>query len=182
MTINATKQCVPRVKRKLYIRCWDKECKTLFQITQASTGNASDLAASSLVTRHDNNRRTQWEETVQNINLTHSSRKACRAINKLTGRSRPILGERPITANAIAAQLVNNGTYLVGNKDLAGYVSIEVSELLKIPTPPNHDISEEFSDNELISALNLPKPGKAPGPDRICSEFILYGGKALKSW
>ena len=61
-------------------------------------------------------------------------------------------------------------------------MSRKVSELWKIPTPPDHNISEEFSDNKLTSALNLLKPGKAPGPDYICSEFILYGGKALKSW
>ena len=65
---------------------------------------------------------------------------------------------------------------------MACHVSREVSELWKIPTPPDHNISEEFSDNELTSALNLLKPGKAPSPDHICLEFILYGGKALKSW
>ena len=139
--------------------------KTLFQTTQASIGNASDLAASSVITRLDYNRRTRWEETVHNVDFTHSSRKGWRTINKLTGRSRPPLGERPITANAIASQLVNNRTYPAGNKK-------------KIPTPPDHNISEEFSDNELTSALNLLKPGKAPGSDRICSEFILYGGKS----
>ena len=57
-----------------------------------------------------------------------------------------------------------------------------MSELWKILTPPDFNISEEFSDNELISALNLLKPGKAPSPESICSEFILYGGKTLKSW
>ena len=182
MTIKAAKQCVPRGKRKLYILCWDKECEILFQTTQVSTGNASDLAVSSLITRLDNNRRTRWEETVQNIDFTHSSRKAWRTINKLTGRCRPPLGERSITANAIASQLVNNGTYPTGNKDMACHVSKEVSELWKILIPPDHNISEDFSDNELTSALDLLKPGKAPGPDHICSEFILYGGKALKSW
>ena len=178
MPINAAKQCVLRGERKLYIPCWDKECETLFQITQASTGNASDLATSSLITRLDNNRRTRWEETVQSIDFTHSSRKAWRTINKLTGRSRPPLGERPIIVNVIASQVVNNGTYPAGNKDRAHHVSRKVSELWKISTPQDHNISEEFSDNELTSALNLLKPGKAPRPDRICSEFILYGGKA----
>ena len=182
MSIKAAKQCVSRGKRKLYIPCWDKECETLVQTIQASAGNASDLAASSLITRLDNNSRTRWEKTVQNINFTHSSRKAWRTINILTGRSRPPLGERTITANAIASQLVNNGTYPTGNKDMACRVSREVSELWQISTSPDHKISEEFFDNELTSALNLLKPGKAPGPDHICSEFILYGGKALKSW
>ena len=65
---------------------------------------------------------------------------------------------------------------------MARHVSREASELWKIPTPPDHKISEKLSDDELTTALNLFKPGKAPGPDRICSEFMLYGGKALKSW
>ena len=77
---------------------------------------------------------------------------------------------------------MNNETYPAGNKDIARYESREVSELWKIPTPSDHSISDDFSDNELTSALNLLKPGKTPGPDRVCSEFILYGGKALKSW
>ena len=162
MTINAAKQCVPCCKRKLYTPCWDRECKTLFQTTQASAGNASDLAGSSLITRLDNIRHTQWEETVQNIDFTHSSHKVQRTINKLTGRSRPLLGERSIIANAIALQFVNNGTYPAGNKDIARHVSTEVSELWKIPIPPDHNISMEFSENELISALNLLKPEKAP--------------------
>ena len=129
-----------------------------------------------------NKRRTCLEETVQNLDFTHLNLKTWRTINKLTSRSRPPRGEHPITANAIAPQLVNNGTYSAGNKDMARHVSREVSELWKIPTPPDHNISEEFSDNDLISALNLLKPGKAPDPDRICLEFILYVGKALKSW
>ena len=62
------------------------------------------------------------------------------------------------------------------------HVSREMFELWKIPTPPDHNISKIFSDNELTSALNLLRPGKAPVPDRICSEFILYAGKAVKSW
>ena len=84
-------------------------------------------------------------------------RKAWRSINKLTGRSRPPLGDRTITANAIASQLVNNGAYSAGNKDMDRHVSREVSELWKIPTPPDHNIFEEFSDNELTSALNFLK-------------------------
>ena len=55
---------------------------------------------------------------------------------------------------------MNNGTYLAGNKDMASHVSEEMSELWKIPTPPDHNISEEFSDNELTSAVNLLKPEK----------------------
>ena len=118
---------------------------------------------------------------VQNIDFMHLSCKMWR-IHELTGRSRPPLGKHPFTANAIASQLVNNGTYPAGNKDMACCMSTEESELWKIPAPPDYNIFEEFSDNELTSALNLFKPGKALGPDHICWEFIFHGGKALKSW
>ena len=37
------------------------------------------------------------------------------------------------------------------------------------------------SFNRLENQVNL-KPGKAPGPDSICSELILHAGAALKSW
>ena len=49
-----------------------------------------------------------------------------------------------------------------------------------IPDPVN--ISETFSQRKFAAALQHLKPGKAPGPDSICSELILHAGAALKSW
>ena len=66
------------------------------------------------------------------------------------------------------------------DRDMSRHVPREASSLLKIPAPPNHNISEEFLHAEFTSALNLLKPGKAPGINRICPEFILHG--TLKSW
>ena len=52
---------------------------------------------------------------------------------------------------------MNNGTYSASNKDMARHVYREVSELWKIPTPPDYNISKDFADNELPSALDLLK-------------------------
>ena len=39
-----------------------------------------------------------------------------------------------------------------------------------------------FSQREFTAALQHLKPGKALGPDSICSELILHTGAALKTW
>ena len=51
--------------------------------------------------------------------------------------------------------------------------------LKKSPTPSEHNISDKFSNEEFIFALNHFKPGKALSPDHICSDFILHSGKAM---
>ena len=43
------------------------------------------------------------------------------------------------------------------------------------------NISESFTSQEFAAALKHLKPGKAPGPDSICSELITHAGAALKS-
>jgi len=50
--LSATKQCIPRGRRKNYVPCWDKECEPLYRsFIRAPVGTDSDRAASSLVSR-----------------------------------------------------------------------------------------------------------------------------------
>ena len=85
----------------------------------SSTDTASNHAASSLIARLTTT--GAQERTAQNIDLAHSSCKAQRTTHRLTGRTKPIVGKRSITANSIASQLVNNGTYryAIGDGDMA---------------------------------------------------------------
>ena len=57
-----------------------------------------------------------------------------------------------------------------------------MSDLWRATTPHAVNISDNFSQREFTSVLQHLKPGKAPGPDFICSELILHAGAALKSW
>ena len=59
---------------------------------------------------------------------------------------------------------------------MARHVAREVSILWDVPTPLNHNISNEFLHNKLTSVLNLLKPPKAPVPDLMFLE--LYSIKA----
>ena len=184
-TINeAAKRSIPRGCRKNYTPCWDAECETLYQAFLHSVDDHhSSRTATALLTRLDKKRRNRWSEAVRNIDFSHSSRKAWSIVNNLTGRSRHSPRHCPISANAIASQLIRNGKYEGADRESSRLVSKEVSDLWRVPTPSSADISSEsFTAVEFAAALQKTKPGKAPGPDSICPELIIHAGAALKSW
>ena len=122
------------------------------------------------------------EEAVRNIDFSHSSRKAWSILNNLTGRSKHSPRHCPVSADAIASQLVRNGKYEAVGRKSSRLVSQEVSELWRATTPDAVNISDSFLQSEFAPALQHLKLGKAPGPDSICPELILHAGAALKSW
>jgi len=181
---SAAKQCIPRGRQKNYVLWWDKECETFLyhSFTRATLGTDSDRAASSLLSRLGQKKQERWEEVVNSIDFSDSSRKAWRTINKLTDRFGRSFHQCPVSANSIASQLVKNGAPKTGDRKSTRMVNKDLSDLRKIPTPEGYSISEPFRPEELASALRRLKPGKSPGSDAIFSEFILHAGLALKSW
>ena len=103
-------------------------------------------------------------------------------MNNLTGRSRHSPRHCPVSADAIASQLVRNGKYKAVDRKSSRLVSQEVSDFSRATTPDSVNISHNFSQREFAAALQHLKPGKATGPDSICSELILHAGAALKFW
>ena len=103
-------------------------------------------------------------------------------LNNLTGRSRHSPRHCPVSADAIASQLVRNGKYEAVDRKSSRLVFQKVSDLWRATTPDAVNISDNFSQREFAAALQHLKPGKAPGPDSICPELILHAGAALKSW
>ena len=102
-------------------------------------------------------------------------------MNNFTDRSRHSPRYCPVLADAIASQLVRNGRYQTVDRKASRLVSQEVSDLWRDTTLDPVNISDTFSQREFTAALQHSKPGKAPGPDSICSELILHAGAALKS-
>ena len=103
-------------------------------------------------------------------------------LNNRTGRSRHSPCHCPISADAIASQLVRNGKYEAVDLKLSRFVSQEMSDFWRVTTLDAVNISDTFSQREFAAALQHLKPGKAPGPDSICPQLILHAGAALKSW
>ena len=58
----------------------------------------------------------------------------------------------------------------------------EMSVLWRATAASHVNIFESFTSHEFAAVLKHLKPGKAPGPDSICSELIIHSGAALKSW
>ena len=179
----AAKKTIPRGYRNNYILCWDAECK-FFNKTflQSPQGDDSSLAATALLPKLDRKPRDRWSETARSTDFSHSSRKAWSILNNLTGRSRHSPRHCPVSADAIAFQLVRNGKYEAVDRKSSRLVSQEVSDLWRATTPDAVNISDTFLQREFTTALQHLKPGKAPGPDSIFPELILHAGAALKSW
>ena len=110
----AAKKTILRGYRNNYISCWDAECESLYRtFLQSPQGDNSSLAATALLAKLDSNRRDRWSEAVWSIDFSHSSRKAWSTLNNLTGRSRHSPRHCPVSADAIASQLVRNRRYKV---------------------------------------------------------------------
>ena len=142
----------------------------------------SSRGATALFARLDWKRRNRWSEAVQNIDCSHSSRVAWSTLNNLTGRSRQFPRQCPVSANAIASQLVKNGKYVGANREISRSVMQESSDLWRATSPDAVNISGDFSPREFAAALHHIKPGKAPGPDSICPELLIHAGPGLKFW
>ncbi|XP_076823231.1 uncharacterized protein LOC143469422 [Clavelina lepadiformis] len=175
------KKSIPRGRRKTYIPCWDEECQSLYcDFLDAPQGDNTNTSATVLLERLDQKRKLRWTEAVESIDFTHSSLTAWSTLNNLTGRSRGSRQQCPVSPNAIATQLVKNGTFKTRDRESDRSVLQEMTDLWKVPTSDN--ISGDFTTEEFVAALQQIKPGKAPGLDHLCPELILHAAPVLKSW
>ena len=179
----AAKKTIPRGYRNNYIPCWDAECESLYKTFLLSPqGDDSSLAATALLAKLDRKRRDRWSEAVRSIDFSHSSRKAWSILNSLTGRSQHSPRHCPVSADAIASQLVRSGKYFAVDRKSSRLVSQEMSDLWSTTTPDAVNIPDNFLQREFAAALQYLQPGKARGPYFICPELIFHDGAALKSW
>jgi len=85
---HSLKECLIRSKNEQRVPHSRLDCETLIRsFTRAQVGTDSDKTASSLLSRLQQKKQERWEEAVNSIGFSQSSRKAWRTINKLTGRS-----------------------------------------------------------------------------------------------
>ena len=147
---------------------------------QATTKEDIDTTATALLHKLDEVRRAIWTEVVESVDFTHSSRKAWQTINKLTSRS-TTHSRCPVTANAIASQLLNNGRFPDADRDFARWTSREVTSLSRAATADTN-LSSDFTVEELEAAIKKLKSGKAPGRDNIHPEFVIHQSAKTTAW
>ena len=146
----------PTWYRNNYISCWDAECESFYKtFLQSPQGDDSSLAATALFAKLDRKWRNRWSEVVRSINFSHSSQRAWSVLNNLTGRSRHSPHHCPVSADAIASQLVRIGKYKAVDHKSSRLVSQEVSDLWRATTPDAVNISDNFSQREFAAASNI---------------------------
>ena len=108
--------------------------------------------------------------------ILHSRRVAWSTLNNLTGRSQQSSRQCPVSANAIASQLVKTGKY----EETFRLVMQEFSVLWKAIALDAVNIFIDFSPREFAAGLHQLKLSKAPGHDSICPELLIHASPGLK--
>ncbi|KAI4827516.1 hypothetical protein KUCAC02_030905, partial [Chaenocephalus aceratus] len=179
--LGAAKKSIPRGYNRNYIPGWDEECSHLLCDHQrASSREEVDVTAAALLKKLDITRRARWTEVVESIDFTHSSRKAWQTINQLTGRN-TTPHSCPVTANAMASQLLKNGRFPDADKAFARLTSREVS-CISGAASVDSNLSGEFTAEELSEAMSKLKSGKSPGRDNIHPEFVIHQSTTTSGW
>ena len=117
---------------------------------------------------------------MDSVDFTHSSRKAWQTINKMTGRSTTHY-RCPVTANAIASQLLNDGRFPDADRYFARWTSREGTSLPRAATA-DANLSSDFTVEELEAAIKKLKSGKAPGRGNIHPEFVIHQSAKTTAW
>ena len=171
----SAKKTIPRGCRQQYIRTWYDECNNYYKEFDQAENKQS---AADLMDYLNKNRKKRWEETVKGIDFIHSSRKAWKTFNRLTGRkSDP--KQCPITS--IAKQLLANGHFRGADKQHDLSVKRQCGMMWRVPEIGGH-LTTPFTTSELKATIKLLKGGKAQGPDKIPTGFMMHCGKKCLEW
>ena len=114
---------------KILCTVLEAECESLYKIfLQSPQGDDTSFTATALLAKLDRKRRDRWSEAVRSIDFSHYNRKAWSILKNLTSRSRHSPRHCPVSADAIASQLVRNGKYEATDRKFSRLVSQEVSD------------------------------------------------------
>ena len=129
----------------------------------------------------NNGRRQSWIETVQELDLTHSSRKAWNLLRHL-GSLAPTQYQPPkVTANEVAVRLLCNFKVST-TKEAQREVRKEMSQATR-QSNCSSPISSQYTRADADKGLAVTKAKKAAGVDGIFPEFLKnLGLKLVIGW
>lgn len=105
LVINTAKKCISRGYRKEYVPCWEEDADRLYAEFQETE---DPEIAKELLQSLDHARKQRWIETVENIDLSRSSRKGWATIRKLGGASKLSRTKSKMNADQVARRLVQS--------------------------------------------------------------------------
>jgi len=176
--LSTAKKYIPRGYTKNYTPGWNKRCEDLYQqYLLDGNGEVADELLSSL----DETRKNKWLMDLENMDFTHSSKKAWSVIKKLDGSS-SCLQTNPnnINPNMIANHIVNMSRV---SSTKAHTKSAKLSlKIIKRNMPQTSQYCVDFTVAEIENAIKFVKPGKAAGFDGVYPEFLLNSGPNVRKW
>ena len=184
LVLEASKKNIPRGCRDSYIPGLSDQNKQIYQeYVQAYkedpfSENTIELGKE-VISSLWQERRERWKETIENVDMTHSSKKAWSTIKKLNSEDKHPARKAAVTPNEVAHQLLINGKTNNQSRE-RGYLKRMKQEMQRIMSQSD-DIFEPFTMEEMQSAMKQMKSGKAAGLDGIAVEMILHFGKRLGS-
>lgn len=123
-----------------------------------------------------NERKKEWQKTMEGMDMKQNSSKAWRLIRKLNCEKRSKYQYTNITADEVAHQILINGKA----KRLKGKQNNKITRCTQ--HLENNYMKEPFNSGELANAINKMKSGKAAGPDYIRTEQLKNFGPAAHEW
>ena len=177
LTQEISKKHIPRGCREYYIPGISADSKALYDEYlklyeedpfSDDTMNAGEMLMAAIAEE----RRKSWQELIEDVDMTHNSKKAWSTIKKINNDPKQAKVHSNVTANQVAHQLLLNGKtqYKLQQKE----------------HPPWNQSDEEsnwtFTLKELQTAINSLKNGKAAGLDDIRTEQIKHFGQVAQLW
>lgn len=117
-------------------------------------------------------RQKRWSETLEKMDMTHSSKQAWNTIKKLSGDPTEIKQPCAVRPDQVAHQLLVNGKT---NKCRA-------SKINRRPEIETDLLMDPFTIEELEKGINCMKNGKSPGVDEMLTEQVKHFGPKTKTW
>ena len=178
LILRSAKKYIPRGQRSTYIPCWTEESQDLLKRYEETQDQS---IAEELLTSLQNGRCKKWQETVENTDFCHSSRKAWNLLKKLDPDKRPkTTKEAPINVEDIAKQIKQRSNHKPIHK-FEKEIRHEYQRLYK------ESLSDSFSSipinkHEVDTAIKQMKAGKAAGIDGIFPDMIKNLGPKAIDW
>lgn len=172
-----SRQTIPRGCRQQYIHGMSNTLKNHMQkysqlYEKDPFSEETVECGSALLKELGRSRQEKWVETLQKMDMTHSSKIAWNLIKKLNGDPKEMKQASNVTADQVAHTLLENGKTQKHQK----------TKLNRTPENGNNLLGRPFTLKELNEAINSMKNGKAAGIDDLCTEQIKHFGKETKEW
>ncbi|EFA13161.1 hypothetical protein TcasGA2_TC015965 [Tribolium castaneum] len=176
---NAAKKFIPRGFRKNYVPCWSDETKSFYN---AYVSNPNPENADAVLNSFNKARKEKWNNLMEDLNFTHSSRSSWKLLQKLgsSNIAQPKT-DSAISPNAVASRLVNVSNSVKLEKRAKKEMKRRVQKQRK-KMKVSEELSRCFNVDELKAAISSTKSKKSAGFDGIYPEFIKNLGSFALKW